>query len=105
GAGRPRNDHRRRLALVSCAPAWLRVAATGGRSRWGLLAAIGRSRSPRAGVFEAWRRVSLVELGASPMPNYRIAYLIMAHNEPGHLARLVNALDHPGAGFFVHVDA
>ena len=34
----------------------------------------------------------------------RIAYLITAHNEPGHLARMVNALNCPGSAFFIHID-
>jgi hypothetical protein len=34
----------------------------------------------------------------------RIAYLITAYDQPGHLARLVRALQHPGASFHVHVD-
>ena len=33
-----------------------------------------------------------------------IAYLILAHNTPNHLGRLVDALVHPGAKFFVHID-
>lgn len=35
----------------------------------------------------------------------RIAYLILAHNHPAHLQRLVQRLAAPGVGFFVHVDA
>jgi hypothetical protein len=34
----------------------------------------------------------------------RIAYLILAHNTPNHLRRLVRALDSPNAAFFIHVD-
>jgi hypothetical protein len=34
----------------------------------------------------------------------RIAYLILAHNAPNHLSRLVRALDSPNTGFFIHVD-
>ncbi len=34
----------------------------------------------------------------------RIAYLIMAHNQPEHLLRMVNALDCRGAVFYIHVD-
>ncbi len=34
----------------------------------------------------------------------RIAYLIIAHNTPNHLRRLVRALNSPNAVFFVHVD-
>lgn len=33
-----------------------------------------------------------------------IAYLILAHNTPNHLRRLIRALDSPEARFFVHVD-
>lgn len=35
----------------------------------------------------------------------RIAYLILAHNHPAHLQRLVQRLAAPGVAFFVHVDA
>ena len=34
----------------------------------------------------------------------RIAYLIMAHNQPEHLFRMVNALDCEGAAFYIHID-
>ena len=34
-----------------------------------------------------------------------IAYLLLAHHQPGHLARLVRRLASPRAAFFVHVDA
>jgi colanic acid/amylovoran biosynthesis glycosyltransferase len=34
----------------------------------------------------------------------RIAYLILAHDKPTHLARLVRALSSPNCGFFIHVD-
>lgn len=34
----------------------------------------------------------------------RIAYLIAAHDHPGQLNRLINALDGEGADFYVHVD-
>jgi Core-2/I-Branching enzyme len=34
----------------------------------------------------------------------RVAYLILAHNTPNHLSRLVRALDSPNADFFIHVD-
>jgi hypothetical protein len=34
----------------------------------------------------------------------RLAYLILAHNTPNHLCRLVRALDSPNAAFFIHVD-
>ncbi len=33
-----------------------------------------------------------------------VAYLILAHGEPGHLSRLIAALDVPGVDFYVHVD-
>lgn len=33
-----------------------------------------------------------------------IAYLILAHHQPSHLARLIKALNCDGAYFFVHVD-
>jgi hypothetical protein len=35
----------------------------------------------------------------------RIAYLILAHNNPEHLERLIDRLSAPGAAFFVHIDA
>lgn len=35
----------------------------------------------------------------------RIAYLILAHNHPAHLQRMVQRLAAPGVEFFVHVDA
>jgi hypothetical protein len=34
----------------------------------------------------------------------QVAYLILAHNEPELLKRLVNRLDHPGAYFYIHFD-
>lgn len=34
----------------------------------------------------------------------RIAYLILAHNNPAHLQRLVQRLAGPGASFYVHID-
>src|SRR5258708_4475128 len=34
----------------------------------------------------------------------RLAYLIMAHDQPEQLARLVNALDCEGARFYIHID-
>ena len=33
-----------------------------------------------------------------------IAYLILAHEDPAQLARLVNALYTPNSYFFIHVD-
>lgn len=33
-----------------------------------------------------------------------IAYLILAHHQPGQLARLVDRLNRPGAFFFIHID-
>jgi hypothetical protein len=35
----------------------------------------------------------------------KIAHLILAHSEPGQLARLIRALEHPDAYFFLHIDA
>lgn len=35
----------------------------------------------------------------------RIAYLVLAHDNPVHLKRLVKRLAAPGAAFYVHVDA
>ncbi len=34
----------------------------------------------------------------------RIAYLILAHNNPSHLGRLINALSSDSSMFFVHID-
>jgi hypothetical protein len=34
----------------------------------------------------------------------KIAYLILAHNTPNHISRLIRALDSPHARFFIHVD-
>lgn len=34
----------------------------------------------------------------------KIAYLILAHDTPNHLRRLVNALQHQGDRFFIHID-
>ncbi|MCF2488798.1 beta-1,6-N-acetylglucosaminyltransferase [Dyadobacter sp. CY347] len=35
----------------------------------------------------------------------KIAHLILAHSEPGQLARLIRALEHPDAYIFLHIDA
>jgi hypothetical protein len=34
----------------------------------------------------------------------RIAYLVLAHENPKHLRRLIDSLDSPAADFFVHLD-
>ena len=34
----------------------------------------------------------------------KIAYLILAHNQPHHLQKLIHALGHPSARVFVHID-
>jgi hypothetical protein len=34
----------------------------------------------------------------------KIAYLILAHNNPGHLARLTQALVTPNTAIFIHID-
>src|SRR5882762_2525786 len=34
----------------------------------------------------------------------KIAYLILGHNTPNHLGRLVRALDSPNAKIFIHID-
>jgi uncharacterized protein YjiS (DUF1127 family) len=39
------------------------------------------------------------------MPALPIAYLILAHNHPRQLARMVRALDSPAARFIIHIDA
>lgn len=38
------------------------------------------------------------------MTQPKIAYLILAHHQPGHLAKLVGALDHADCMFFIHID-
>jgi Core-2/I-Branching enzyme len=38
-------------------------------------------------------------------PPPRVAYLVLAHTAPRHLARLVAALDSPSSAVFVHLDA
>jgi hypothetical protein len=35
----------------------------------------------------------------------RHAYLILVHEDPVHLRRLIDAMDHPSVRFFIHVDA
>lgn len=37
-------------------------------------------------------------------PPARLAYLIVAHHQPGHLARLIRALDQEHCHFFIHID-
>jgi hypothetical protein len=39
------------------------------------------------------------------MPTSRIAYLIQAHNDAPHLARMIDALDVDAADYYVHIDA
>lgn len=43
-----------------------------------------------------------------PLSEYRppaeLAYLIVAHHQPGHLARLIRALDQESSVFFIHID-
>ena len=34
----------------------------------------------------------------------KITYLILAHDEPAHLERMIEALDHPNAEFIIHID-
>ena len=41
---------------------------------------------------------------AAPSGDGRLAFLIVAHRQPDHLARLVHALDGPGCHIFIHVD-
>ena len=43
-------------------------------------------------------------MNRSENDDMKIAYLILAHNTPNHLQRLLNALSSPLAGFFVHID-
>jgi hypothetical protein len=33
------------------------------------------------------------------------AYLVLAHHQPNHLARLIRILDRPDCAFFIHIDA
>jgi hypothetical protein len=40
----------------------------------------------------------------TPQPP-ELAYLIIAHHQPAHLGRMIRVMQHPGAAFFVHVDA
>src|SRR5262249_41192696 len=35
----------------------------------------------------------------------KLAYLIVAHHQPTHLARLIRALDQDNSAFFIHIDA
>lgn len=41
----------------------------------------------------------------SPAKRLQVAYLILAHNHPLQVARLVDRLRHPGARIYIHVDA
>ncbi len=34
----------------------------------------------------------------------RIAYLLLAHNTPNHLKRIISALSSPNSSFFIHID-
>jgi hypothetical protein len=43
-------------------------------------------------------------LNVLPIDAMKIAYLILTHNTPKHLGRLVRALDPSNAFFFIHVD-
>jgi hypothetical protein len=38
------------------------------------------------------------------MRQLQTAYLILAHHQPDHLAKLVARLDHPNCMFFIHID-
>jgi len=49
-------------------------------------------------------RVAIVARTPSARYVVKIAYLIMAHNTPRHVQRLVSALSTSSAGFFIHVD-
>jgi hypothetical protein len=44
------------------------------------------------------------DVSTSAVVNCNIAYLITAYHQPDHLARLIDALAHPAARIFVHVD-
>jgi hypothetical protein len=41
---------------------------------------------------------------STPSAPLKVAYLILAHNTPNHVRRLVRALDSPNAVFVIHVD-
>ena len=41
---------------------------------------------------------------AGTRASMRIAYLIIAHDQPDHLHRMVKALDCDGGGFYIHID-
>ena len=44
-------------------------------------------------------------LSQSGCDSSNLAYLILAHHQPNHLARLIRALDEKGSHFFIHIDA
>jgi hypothetical protein len=46
-----------------------------------------------------------VNAGAAGGDSMRIAYIILAHQLPNQLARLVSRLDAPSISFFIHIDA
>ncbi|MCB0179657.1 MAG: glycosyltransferase [Anaerolineae bacterium] len=48
---------------------------------------------------------SLPQVGsAGASAGVNLAYLIVAHHQPHHLARLIQALNHENAYFFIHID-
>lgn len=48
--------------------------------------------------------VECVHMSTGQLATDKIAYLILAHHQPAHLARLVRALSSPNARFFIHID-
>jgi hypothetical protein len=58
---------------------------------------------------QTWRRHRIMaDVSRTPAPpddEQEAAFLIIAHHQPNHLARLVRALDGCGSRIFVHVDA
>jgi hypothetical protein len=60
---------------------------------------------PRARVPAIRGTVDRPERSASASKSSRTAYLILAHHQPKHLARLIRALDQNDSYFFIHVDS
>jgi len=52
-----------------------------------------------------WREQGLIDFNVQLIDsNVRVAYLIIAHHQPSHLAKLINALNCEWAYFFIHID-
>ncbi len=95
------------------------ILRTGSELELGLRSSI-PAKSIERGLPLRQRTVALEMYGGQPNPTVvagsghsppwiimssRIAYLILAHHEPAHLARLVRNLRDSRAAFFIHVDA